>query len=129
MKPIPFHILKNVAWFIFVGLSGTALVAWWQFTEGRLEVAIALGFTAFAIMSSPLFPSAGWGVMKGGNLCRNRPTYMVAVGVHLLFFLAFWQYVVFDAKFDSIMALGTAASGLIVVRAYSDAKRQQEAAE
>lgn len=47
------------------------------------------------------------------------------MGVYVLFFLAFWQYVVFDAKFDSIMALGEAVSGLIVVRAYSDAKKLQ----
>lgn len=125
MKPIPFHRLEKVAWFVFISLAATALVAWWQFSIDRLEVSFAIAFSGLAILGSPLFPNAGWGVMKGGNLCRNRPTYLVAVGVYVLFFLAFWQYVVFDAKFDSIMALGEAVSGLIVVRAYSDAKKLQ----
>lgn len=129
MRPVPFHVLHKVAWVVFASLAGTALVGWWQFMEGHIEIALVIAFSGAAVMGMPLMPSAGWGVLKGGNLCKNRPSYMVAVAVFTLFGLAFWQYILFESMFDPVMAFGEVATGLIVVRAYSDALKNQSLQE
>ncbi|NVK27031.1 MAG: hypothetical protein HWE14_03245 [Flavobacteriia bacterium] len=97
---------------------------WYEFASDRMEPLLPIAFTGAAVACLPTWPSAGWGVFKGGNICRNTPTYIVAVLVHLTFAGGFWNYVFDDAAFDEIFAFGLTVTSLILVRAYSDYKKQ-----
>ncbi len=117
------------AWVVFASAAALAGVAWYLSINEGLEAPMALAFTAIAVLSFPNFPGAGWGVFKGRNLCKNRPTYLVAIGVFALFAVAFWQGVLDDLDFDAPFAFGASITGLLLVRAYSDAKKLQSPAE
>ncbi|WP_151666569.1 hypothetical protein [Phaeocystidibacter luteus] len=121
---MPFSVLRAVAWIVFVEMAAMVVFGWYEFMSDRLEPLLPIAFTGAAVACWPMLPSAGWGVFKGGNICRNTPTYIVAVLVHLTFAGGYWTYALDDAKFDEIFALGLTVTSLILVRAYSDYKKQ-----
>lgn len=120
MKQVSPSVLQAVAWIVFLQLVGLCSFAWSEYVAGHLDFVLAFAFSFASLASMPLLPSAGWGVWKGGSLCKNRPTYLIALGIHLLFSAAFWSYVFGDGEFDKIFAFGMILTGLMLVRSYSD---------
>lgn len=123
MRTIPLVWLKRVAWILFFEMIAIALASGIAIADGKGFEVLWLGFGLIAFLSYPKLPSAGWGLWKGGNLCKNRPTYLVAVAIHLMFASAFWSIIITDGKFDAPFALGSAVTSLILTRAYSDARK------
>ncbi len=116
---IPVSILRTVAWIIFILSVAMGGVATYLNFQGNLEPGLALAFVAIAIVAFPNFKGAGWGVFRGRNLCKNRPTYIVALVIYGIFATAFWEGILDDLHFDPAFALGTSITGLLLVRAYS----------
>lgn len=126
MRPIPLQWLSAVAWFVFIELMLMVVWMWALVYQGAIEEVLGLGFSFLAFMSFPKLKMGGWGVLKGWNLCRNRSTFLVAVGVYALFVVSFWMAAFGDHVFDELSAIGTVIPGLMLVRAYTDTVNKME---
>lgn len=120
MKPIPFQWLKVTAWLVFAEMITMVLWLWLIIFQGYEDAVLGLAFTFLAVMAYPNLSAGGWGFLKGWNLCRNRPTFLVALGLNLLFAISFAVMAFDDKIFDKLYALGMVIPGLLLVRAYID---------
>ncbi len=129
MRAIPLVWMRRVAWILFIEMLAITACMYIGVADGTVPSVLYFGFFFICALSFPNLPVAGWGVWKGGNLCKNRPTYLVAVGIHLLFAIAFWSILIADQDFDAPFAFGSAVTSLILTRAYSDARKLETPVE